>query len=80
MSGRYWKIVPAEDVATEMATARCVTARPRYAIDGTKALLEYTEQVSDSVTHTEIMVILQTSDWQYNVLTDQLTIKEEFYL
>jgi hypothetical protein len=70
MSGRYWKIVPAEDVGTEMADARCVTERPRYATGGTKALLEYTEQVPDSVTLAEIAAILRTSDWQYDVLTD----------
>jgi hypothetical protein len=70
MSERYYKIVPAEDVETEMAHSSCVTTWPRYAIDNTKALLKYTEQVSGSVTHAEIQVILQTSDWNVDLFAD----------
>jgi hypothetical protein len=68
MSDRYYKIIPAADASAAMANPLCVTTWPRLSLDDTKALLKYTEQVPGSVTHAEIMVILQTSDWSVNLL------------
>jgi len=64
---RYYKIVNAEDVEAGMADSDCVTDAPRYSVDKTKALLKYKTQVAGSVSHAEILEILQTSDWQQRI-------------
>lgn len=64
---RYYKIVNAEEVEAGMADSDCVTSVPRYSVDKTKALLKYKTQVAGSVSHAEILEILQTSDWQQRI-------------
>jgi hypothetical protein len=67
MNIRYYKIVNAEDVEAGLADSDCVTSEPRYSIDKTKALLKYKTQVAGSVSHAEILEILQTSAWSEEI-------------
>ena len=67
MNIRYYKVVAAEDVASGLTDVDCVTTSPRYSLDKTQAVLKYKTQVTGSVSHAEIKVIMRTSAWSEEI-------------
>jgi hypothetical protein len=47
-----------------MESPTCVTTEPRYTIDGTEAILKFTEPVDGSITHAAAFALVQTPAWQ----------------
>ena len=47
-----------------MESPTCVTTRPRYSLDGTQAILKFTEPVDGSIDHAAAFALVQTSAWQ----------------
>jgi len=47
-----------------MESPTCVTTVPRYTIDGTEAILKFTEPVDGWIDHAAAFALVQTSAWQ----------------
>ena len=41
----HYRVYPADDVASHMENPTCVTTQTRYSLDGTEAILKFTEPV-----------------------------------
>ena len=64
MNNLHYRVYPADEVASHMESSTCVTTSPRYTIDGTQAILKFTEPVDGSITHAEAFALVQTPAWQ----------------
>ena len=60
----HYRVYPADDVASHMESPTCVTTEPRYTIDGTEAILKFTEPVDGSIDHAAAFALVQTAPWQ----------------
>jgi hypothetical protein len=64
MSGLHYRVYPAADVAARMASPSCITDSPRYTLDGTEAILKFTEPVDGWIDHAAAFALVQTPAWQ----------------
>ena len=60
----HYRVYPADDVASHMESPTCVTTQPRYSLDGTEAILKFTEPVGGGIDHAAAFALVQTSAWQ----------------
>ena len=61
---RHYKAVAASDVDAALADDSCVTTRPRYSLNRTQAITQWTEAQPGGLTHEEARTLVQTADWQ----------------
>jgi len=60
----HYRVYPADEVASHMESPTCVTTVPRYTIDGTEAILKFTEPVDGWIDHAAAFALVQTPAWQ----------------
>ena len=60
----HYRVYLAEEVESHMGTPTCVTTQPRYTLDGTQAILKFTEPVDGWIDHAAALALVQTSAWQ----------------
>ena len=64
MNNLHYRVYPADEVASHMESSTCVTTEPRYTLDGTQAILKFTEPVDGWIDHAAALALVQTSAWQ----------------
>lgn len=60
----HYRVYAADDVASHMESPTCVTTQPRYTLDGTEAILKFTEPVDGWIDHAAALALVQTPAWQ----------------
>ena len=61
---RHYKVVASSEVEAALAEEGCVTTSPRYTLDGSQAMTQWTTEQSGGLTHEEARALVQTSAWQ----------------
>ncbi len=64
MNNLHYRVYLADEVASHMESSTCVTTSPRYTIDGTQAILKFTEPVDGWIDHAAAFALVQTPAWQ----------------
>tara|TARA_Y100001937_G_scaffold107591_1_gene150407 strand:- start:3221 stop:3430 length:210 start_codon:yes stop_codon:yes gene_type:complete len=64
MNNLHYRVYLADEVASHMESPTCVTTSPRYTLDGTQAILKFTEPVDGWIDHAAALALVQTSAWQ----------------
>lgn len=60
----HYRVYPADEVASHLENPTCVTTEPRYTLDGTEAILKFTEPVDGWIPHAEALALVHTPAWQ----------------
>ena len=60
----HYRVYPADEVASHMENPACVTTEPRHTLDGTEAILKFTEPVDGWIDHATALALVHTSAWQ----------------
>ena len=63
MSSLHYMVYPKDDVDSHMSDPTCVTNSPRYTLDGSEAILKFTQPVDDWITHEAAVALVQTPAW-----------------
>lgn len=69
MNNLHYRAYPADEVASHMESSTCVTTQPRYTLDGTEAILKFTEPVDGWIDHSAALALVTTAAWQSEELT-----------
>ena len=69
MNNLHYRVYAADEVASHMEASTCVTTQPRYTLDGTEAILKFTEPVDGWIDHSAALALVATPAWQPAGLT-----------
>ena len=64
MNNLHYRVYPADEVEAHMEDPTCVTTQPRYTLDGTEAILKFTEPVDGWIDHAAALALVTTPEWQ----------------